>query len=199
MEVSGSAISILSTERLVLNFCQRLSGIATLSKQYADVAKPFNVKILDTRKTTPGLRVLEKWAVRTGGCQNHRTGLYDMIMLKDNHIDFCGGIEKAIHLVQKYLQDNNLKLPVEIETRNLKEVEEACSTGGINRIMLDNFTPEELKKAVSFIDKRFETEASGGITLHNLADYAKTGVDFISVGALTHSPFSVDISLKTVH
>jgi nicotinate-nucleotide pyrophosphorylase (carboxylating) len=198
MEFSGSAISILSTERLILNFCQRLSGIATVSNQYATIAKPFQVKILDTRKTTPGLRILEKWAVAIGGCDNHRIGLYDMIMLKDNHVDFCGGINQAINAVHSYQKSNKLNLKIEIETRNLKEVEEVCHIGGVDRIMLDNFSPQELNQAVQIINKRFETEASGGITLENLVDYAKSGVDFISVGALTHSAKSIDISLKTI-
>lgn len=198
MEFSGPAISILSTERLILNFCQRLSGIATVSNQYATIIKPYHAKILDTRKTTPGLRIPEKWAVHIGGCENHRIGLYDMLMLKDNHVDFCGGIQQAIKAANNYLITNNLNLKIEIETRNLKEVEEVCQIGGVNRIMLDNFSPEDLKEAIVMINKRFETEASGGITLENLVDYAKTGVDFISVGALTHSAKSVDISLKTV-
>jgi nicotinate-nucleotide pyrophosphorylase (carboxylating) len=198
MEFSGSAISILSTERLILNFCQRLSGIATISNQYAAIAKPFQVKILDTRKTTPGLRILEKWAVAIGGCDNHRIGLYDMIMLKDNHVDFSGGIKHAIKAVQAYQSAKKLNLKVEIETRNLNEVGEVCQIGGVDRIMLDNFSPQDLNQAVRIINKRFETEASGGITLENLVDYAKSGVDFISVGALTHSAKSIDINLKTV-
>ena len=198
MEFSGPAISILSTERLILNFCQRLSGIATTSNQYAAIAKPFQVKILDTRKTTPGLRILEKWAVAIGGCDNHRIGLYDMIMLKDNHVDFSGGVKQAIKAVQAYQSAKKLNLKVEIETRNLNEVEEVCQIGGVDRIMLDNFSPQELNQAVQIINRRFETEASGGITLENLVDYAKSGVDFISVGALTHSAKSVDINLKTV-
>jgi len=198
LKVSGNAVSILSGERLVLNFIQRLSGIASISKKYADLARPYNTTILDTRKTTPGLRVLEKYAVKTGGCDNHRTGLYDMIMLKDNHVDFCGGITKAIERTHQYLAEKNLDLKIEVETRNLQEVEEACKTGGIQRIMLDNFTPKDISLALNTINKRFETEASGGITYDNLIPYLETGVDFISIGALTHSVKSVDISLKTI-
>jgi len=198
LTVSGNAISILSGERLVLNFIQRLSGIASISKKYADLAKPYNVKVLDTRKTTPGLRILEKYAVKTGGCDNHRTGLYDMIMLKDNHVDFCGGITNAIERTNTYLSEKNLNLKIEVETRNLKEVEEACKTGGIHRMMLDNFSPNDIKLALKIINNRFETEASGGITYDNLIPYLETGVDYISIGALTHSVKSVDISLKTI-
>lgn len=197
LSVKGKAATILSGERLVLNFIQRLSGIATIANHYADLAKPYGVTILDTRKTTPGLRKLEKYAVKTGGCDNHRMGLYDMIMLKDNHIDFCGGITAAIQKTQSFLKENNLSLPIEVETRNLSEVKEACKVGGIQRIMLDNFQPHEIKEALTHINKQFETEASGGITKENLLDYLATGVDFISIGALTHSVKSIDISLKT--
>jgi nicotinate-nucleotide pyrophosphorylase (carboxylating) len=153
-------------------------------------------KILDTRKTTPTLRYFEKWAVRIGGGHNHRFGLYDMIMLKDNHIDFCGGIEKAILQVKDYQKQNNLNLPVEVETRTLKDVEDVLRTGNINRIMFDNFTPETMKQAIALVNKQYETEASGGITLETIRAYAETGVDYISVGALTHSSVSLDLSLK---
>jgi nicotinate-nucleotide pyrophosphorylase (carboxylating) len=197
LTVKGKASTILSGERLVLNFIQRLSGIATVANHYATLAKPYGVTILDTRKTTPGLRKLEKYAVKTGGCDNHRMGLYDMIMLKDNHIDFCGGITPAILKTQAYLKENNLSLPIEVETRNLAEVTEVCMIGGIQRIMLDNFSPDEIKEALKVINKQFETEASGGITKENLEAYLATGVDFISIGALTHSVKSTDISLKT--
>lgn len=197
LNVIGNAVSILSGERLVLNFIQRLSGIASISKKYADLAKPYNVIILDTRKTTPGLRLLEKYAVKTGGCDNHRTGLYDMIMLKDNHVDFCGGITNAIERTHKYLSEHNVNLKIEVETRNLKEVEEACKIGGIHRIMLDNFSPNDIKLALKIIDNRFETEASGGINIDNIIPYLETGVNYISIGALTHSVKSADISLKT--
>ncbi len=195
--LKGSASSILSSERLILNFVQRLSGIATLSKHYAQMAKPYGVTILDTRKTTPGLRLLEKYAVRVGGASNHRTGLYDMVMLKDNHVDFCGGIENAIVKTNNYLQQNNLTLAIEIETRNIEEVKEVLRVGGVQRIMLDNFNPEEITQALSLINKKYETEASGGINNSNLMEYLKTGVDFISIGALTHSSKNIDISLKT--
>lgn len=195
--LKGSAASILSSERLILNLLQRLSGIATLSRHYAEMAKPFGVTILDTRKTTPGLRLLEKYAVRVGGASNHRTGLYDMVMLKDNHVDFCGGIENAIVKTKNYLQQNNLNLAIEIETRNIEEVKEVLRVGGVQRIMLDNFSPEEINQALTLINKQYETEASGGINNSNLLEYLKTGVDFISIGALTHSSKNIDISLKT--
>jgi len=195
-EVLGSDISILTGERLVLNFLQRLSGIATQSKIISDVLIDYHTAVLDTRKTTPGMRLLEKWAVKMGGCQNHRLGLYDMIMLKDNHIDFAGGIAKAIEKTHQYLQFKGLNLPIEVETRNLDEVKQVMEAGRVNRIMLDNFSPEQLKEAIALIDKKFETEASGGITLQNIKAYAESGVDYISVGALTHSTKSLDLSLK---
>lgn len=195
-DVKGSDISILTAERLVLNFMQRLSGIATQSKKISEVLKDYHTTILDTRKTTPGMRLLEKWAVKTGGCQNHRMGLYDMVMLKDNHIDFAGGIEAAIKKTQAYLQEKGLNLKIEIETRSLDEVKEVLRVGGVHRIMLDNFNPELLKEAVELIAKRYETEASGGITMATIKDYAASGVDFISVGALTHSSKSIDLSMR---
>lgn len=195
-EIAGSDISILTAERLVLNFMQRLSGIATQSYVISHLLKDYHTIVLDTRKTTPGMRLLEKWAVQLGGCKNHRLGLYDMIMLKDNHIDFAGGIAQAIEKTHQYMQFKGLKLPIEIETRNLEEVKEVLQYGKIDRIMLDNFTPELLKEAVHLINKKFETEASGGITLENIQAYAASGVDFISVGALTHSAKSIDLSLR---
>ncbi|MDZ4666510.1 MAG: carboxylating nicotinate-nucleotide diphosphorylase [bacterium] len=195
-EIIGSDISILTAERLVLNFMQRLSGIATQSKKISDLLKDYHTTILDTRKTTPGMRLLEKWAVKLGGCKNHRIGLYDMIMIKDNHIDFAGGIKQAIDKTKQYLLFKGLNLPIEIETRNLEEVRQVLEVGGVNRIMLDNFKPELLKEAVELIGKRFETEASGGITIDNIELYAACEVDFISVGALTHSSKSIDLSLR---
>jgi nicotinate-nucleotide pyrophosphorylase (carboxylating) len=195
--VEGKAASILSAERLVLNFVQRLSGVATLSKKYADLAKPFKTKILDTRKTTPGHRILEKYAVRVGGCHNHRMGLYDMVMLKDNHIDFCGGITNAINKTKQYLTKHKLELKIEVETRNLDEVKEVCDEGGVDRIMLDNFSPSQIIEALKIIEGRFEAEASGGIHEENILSYLQTNIDYISIGALTHSPKSIDISLKT--
>ncbi|MFN8284748.1 MAG: carboxylating nicotinate-nucleotide diphosphorylase [Chitinophagales bacterium] len=194
--VYGSAISILTAERLVLNCMQRMSGIATKTNEYVKAIEGTNAKVIDTRKTTPNIRFLEKYAVTVGGGSNHRFGLYDMIMLKDNHIDFCGGITKAVNKVKTYLQQNNLDLRIEVETRNLDHVKEAVACDGIHRIMLDNFTPEKVKEAVNIINKKYETEASGGITLETIRSYAETGVDFISVGALTHSVKSLDLSLK---
>jgi nicotinate-nucleotide pyrophosphorylase (carboxylating) len=197
-ELEGPARSMLTAERTLLNFMQRLSGIATVSKQYADAVKGTNTKILDTRKTTPNLRALEKYAVKMGGSENHRFGLYDMIMLKDNHIDFAGGIEKAIDDTHVYLKKNNLNLKIEIETRSVDEVKRVVKHGKIDRIMLDNFTPEKIKEALQIIDGKYETEASGGITLENIKEYAQTGVDFISIGALTHHIKSLDLSLKFI-
>lgn len=194
--VQGSVHSILKSERLVLNCAQRLSGIATTANKIVQLVDGLNTKILDTRKTTPGLRFLEKWAVTVGGAYNHRIGLYDMIMLKDNHVDYAGGITAAIQRTQAYLAENKLNLKIEVETRNISEVNEVLLAGGVNRIMLDNFTPAQLKEAVTLINGRFETEASGGITLETVREYAETGVDFISIGALTHSVKSMDISLK---
>ena len=192
----GSSQKMLTAERTLLNFMQRMSGIATTARKYADVVKGTKTRILDTRKTTPNMRVFEKYAVQLGGCTNHRFGLFDMVMLKDNHIDFAGGIEKAIDKTRKYLEDNNLDLKIEIETRNLEEVKRVIGHGGVDRIMLDNFTPALVKEAVELIQGRYETEASGNITLDNLRDYAEAGVDFISVGALTHHIASLDLSLK---
>ncbi len=194
----GKSRSLLTAERLVLNCMQRMSGIATKTNRFVQEIKGTNAKVLDTRKTTPGMRELEKWAVRIGGGHNHRMGLYDMIMLKDNHVDFCGGIEQAILKTRKYLKKNKLDLKVEIETRSLDEVEQVLAVGQVDRIMLDNFTPARIKKALKLIDGRFETEASGGITLETIRKYAETGVDYISVGALTHSYNSLDLSLKAV-
>ncbi len=195
-EVIGSTLEILRTERIVLNCMQRMSGIATQTRKFCDAVKGTKAVILDTRKTTPLFRYFEKWAVRIGGGQNHRMGLYDMIMLKDNHIDSAGGIAKALSKTQNYLKDNNLFLKIEIETRNLEEVNQVLNAGGADRIMLDNFTPEDLSQAVKLINKRAETEASGKITLENVREYALTGVDFISTGSITHSYKSLDLSLK---
>ncbi|MCS6934960.1 MAG: carboxylating nicotinate-nucleotide diphosphorylase [Chitinophagales bacterium] len=194
--LQGDAKSILRAERVILNYMQRMSAIATLTRRYVDAVAGTGARILDTRKTTPGFRYFEKWAVRIGGGFNHRMGLYDMIMLKDNHIDFCGGIEKAILAVEQYQLRMGLQLPVEVETRNLHEVEQVLRTGKVTRIMFDNFDPHTMKQAVAMVAGRFETEASGGINLHNVRSYAETGVDFISVGALTHSAGSLDMSLK---
>jgi nicotinate-nucleotide pyrophosphorylase (carboxylating) len=194
--VYGSAISILTAERLVLNCMQRMSGIATKTSEYVKAIEGTNAKVIDTRKTTPNLRFLEKYSVTVGGGFNHRFGLYDMIMLKDNHIDFCGGITKAVNKVHEYLKSNNLDLRIEVETRNLENVKEVLMCGGIDRIMLDNFVPEKVKEAVDLINGKYETEASGGITLETIRSFAETGVDFISVGALTHSVRSLDLSLK---
>ncbi len=194
--VTGNAHGLLKSERLLLNIMQRLSGIATIAHIAAEKIKNYPTKVLDTRKTTPNLRILEKWAVTVGGGQNHRIGLYDMIMLKDNHVDVAGGIVNALHKAKSYLIENNLTLGIEIETRSLSEVKEALTQLPFQRIMLDNFTPETAKEAVALINKQCETEASGGITLDNIEDYAKSGVDFISLGMLTHSVKSLDISFK---
>ena len=198
LEVQGAERNILSCERLVLNCMQRMSGIATLTKKYVDAVAGTNAKILDTRKTTPLFRAAEKWAVKIGGGENHRFGLYDMILIKDNHVDYAGGIKPAIEKANFYLKENNLNIPIEIETRNLDEVKQVLVTGNVNRIMLDNFTPELIREALKLIDKKMETEVSGGITLETIRAYAETGVDFISVGALTHSYTSLDLSLKAV-
>ncbi|MEI6049792.1 MAG: carboxylating nicotinate-nucleotide diphosphorylase [Bacteroidota bacterium] len=196
--LSGRQQSILKSERLVLNIMQRMSGIATSAGEYAGLLKGLKTKILDTRKTTPGFRFLEKEAVRIGGGMNHRMGLFDMIMLKDNHIDYAGGIEKAIDMTRAYLNKNNLNLKVEIEARSLEDVKTILLTGGINRIMLDNFSINDTLSAVKMISGRYETESSGGITLATLRSYAECGVDFISVGALTHHIKSLDMSLKAI-
>ncbi|OYT10397.1 MAG: nicotinate-nucleotide diphosphorylase (carboxylating) [Bacteroidetes bacterium 4572_112] len=193
--VSGSAISILTAERLALNFMQRMSGIATATNRYVKAIEGTNTKVLDTRKTTPLLRELEKYSVKVGGGENHRFALYDMIMIKDNHIDFAGGIPQAIDSCNKYLKDNNLNLRIEVEVRDLDELNQVLAKGNIHRIMLDNFTPKQISEALVIIDKRFETEASGGITIETIRAYAETGVDYISVGALTHHIKSQDMSL----
>ncbi len=189
---------ILQTERVVLNIMQRMCGIATLTHQYSQKISGYHTKILDTRKTTPNFRLLEKEAVRIGGGYNHRYALYDMIMLKDNHIDYCGGIEKAVNKAWNYVTAKKPGLKIEVETRNLQEVKEVVATGlgKVSRVMLDNFTPMMICEALSIIDKQFETESSGGINLDNIEKYAQTGVDFISVGALIHQAQSVDLSLK---
>jgi len=196
--VQGKVWTLLKTERLVLNIMQRMSGIATRTNEYVKRLDGLHTKVLDTRKTTPGMRVLEKMAVKTGGGENHRMGLYDMVMLKDNHIDFAGGIEKAITSVKKYLKENNKDLKIEVEVRNMDELNEVMRVGGIHRIMLDNFDIEQTKAAVELIDGKYETESSGGITMDTLRDYAECGVDYISVGALTHHIKSLDMSLKAM-
>jgi nicotinate-nucleotide pyrophosphorylase (carboxylating) len=198
--ISGSSRSILSGERLALNFMQRMSGIATQTSLLVKLTEGTKAKILDTRKTTPLLREIEKMAVRLGGGENHRMGLYDMIMIKDNHVDFAGGIGKAIDAVHEYLKlkVEGLRLKIEIEVRNFDELQQVLAKGGIDRIMLDNFSVPDLREAVKIIAGRFETEASGGITIDNLRSYAETGVDYISVGALTHHIKSLDMSLKAV-
>jgi nicotinate-nucleotide pyrophosphorylase (carboxylating) len=194
--IRGKAQSILAVERTLLNFMQRMSGIATVTNQLVKLLDGTSTRLLDTRKTTPGIRYMEKWAVRIGGGVNHRFALYDMIMLKDNHVDFAGGIQQAIERTQAYLKATGKELKVEIEVRNLDELEQVLAIGKVDRIMLDNFTPELLREAVQRIGGRFETEASGGITKETLRSFAETGVDFISVGALTHSFKSLDLSLK---
>ncbi len=196
--VEGNAQSILSAERTALNFIQRMSGIATFTYKMVRKLEGLKTKILDTRKTTPVNRAIEKMAVQIGGGHNHRFGLYDMIMIKDNHVDFAGGITQAIMATNEYLSNNNKDLKIEIEVRNFQELREAMETGGIDRIMLDNFTPEDLLMAVQIINHEYETEASGGITIENIREYAETGVDFISVGALTHQIKSLDLSLKAI-
>jgi len=196
--VTGSSRSILTSERLVLNFMQRMSGIATQTNQILRVIEGCNTKLLDTRKTTPGIRYLEKWAVKIGGGENHRFGLYDLIMLKDNHVDYAGGVTKAIQKTKEYLLKTKKSLGIIVEVRNLDELDEAINEGGVMRIMLDNFNPTDLKEALKRVPAEIETEASGGITLSNIRDYAETGVQYISVGALTHSVKSMDLSLKAM-
>ena len=197
-DITGNTRAILQTERLVLNIMQRMSGIATKTQKYVDRLQGLKTKVLDTRKTTPGMRFLEKEAVRIGGGYNHRMGLYDMIMLKDNHIDFAGGISKAIEKTRLYLQRKNLDLKVEIEARNFNEIKEILATGGVDRIMLDNFSIQDTRSAVKMINGRFETESSGGIKFDNIRAYAECGVDYISVGDLTHHINSLDLSLKAI-
>jgi nicotinate-nucleotide pyrophosphorylase (carboxylating) len=194
--LKGSARSILSAERLVLNVMQRMSGIATKTRQMVDQISHTKSILLDTRKTTPGIRLIEKEAVKIGGAENHRFGLYDMIMIKDNHIDYAGGIPNAIKKANAYLSEQKKQLKIEIEVRSIKELNEVIGEGGVDRIMLDNFTPKEIIRALELISGNYETEASGGITDDTIVDYAETGVDFISVGALTHSVKSLDLSLK---
>ncbi len=196
MVVSGKVRSLLQTERLMLNIMQRMSGIATMTNKYVERLKGTNTHVLDTRKTTPGLRMLEKQAVKIGGGMNHRIGLFDMILLKDNHIDFAGGIANAINRCHEYLREKGLDLKIEIEVRNFDELRQAMECGGINRIMLDNFSVADTRKAVEMVAGRFETESSGGITFDTIRDYAECGVDFISVGALTHSVKGLDMSFK---
>ena len=197
-KISGKVISILQAERLLLNFMQRMSGIATQTAKYADLIKDLPCKVLDTRKTTPGLRHIEKLAVAIGGGSNHRMGLYDMVMLKDNHIDFAGGIEKAINKVVNYLKEKKKDIRIEVEVRDFDELNEVLRVGKVHRIMLDNFTVEDTKIAVDIINGEYEVESSGGITFDTLRNYAECGVDFISVGALTHQIKSLDLSLKAV-
>lgn len=196
MVVSGKVRSLLQTERLMLNIMQRMSGIATMTNKYVERLKGTNTHVLDTRKTTPGLRMLEKQAVKIGGGMNHRIGLFDMILLKDNHVDFAGGIANAINRCHEYLREKGLDLKIEIEVRNFDELRQAMECGGINRIMLDNFSVADTRKAVEMVSGRFETESSGGITFDTIRDYAECGVDFISVGALTHSVKGLDMSFK---
>lgn len=196
MIVTGKVRSLLQTERLMLNIMQRMSGIATMTNKYVERLKGTHTHVLDTRKTTPGLRMLEKQAVKIGGGMNHRIGLFDMILLKDNHVDFAGGIANAINRCHEYLREKGLDLKIEIEVRNFDELQQAMDCGGINRIMLDNFSVLDTKKAVELIAGRFETESSGGITFDTIRDYAECGVDFISVGALTHSVKGLDMSFK---
>ena len=196
MVVTAKVRSLLQTERLMLNIMQRMSGIATMTNKYVERLKGTKTHVLDTRKTTPGLRMLEKQAVKIGGGMNHRIGLFDMILLKDNHVDFCGGITNAITRCHEYLKEKGLDLKIEIEVRNFDELAEAMNCGGINRIMLDNFSVADTKKAVDIVGGKFETESSGGITFDTIRDYAECGVDFISVGALTHSVKGLDMSFK---
>lgn len=198
MVVTGKTRSLLQTERLMLNIMQRMSGIATMTAKYVERLKGTKTRVLDTRKTTPGMRMLEKQAVKIGGGTNHRIGLFDMILLKDNHIDFAGGITNAIDRCHKYLEEKGLNLKIEIEVRSFDEMNQVLEHGGVDRIMLDNFTPADTKKAVEIIAGRYETESSGGITFDTIRDYAECGVDFISVGALTHSVKGLDMSFKAI-
>ncbi|MDA3892280.1 MAG: carboxylating nicotinate-nucleotide diphosphorylase [Salinivirgaceae bacterium] len=197
-EIEGKETAILQTERLVLNFLQRMSGIATQTNEYVQLLDGLATKILDTRKTTPGMRLFEKMAVKLGGGENHRMGLYDMIMIKDNHIDFAGGISQAISRTKEYLKAKNKNLRIEVEARSFSEIKEIMGVGGIDRIMIDNFSVEDTKKAIELIGGKYETESSGGITKNTLRAYAECGVDYISVGALTHQIKSLDLSLKAI-
>jgi len=197
-DVEAKVHTILQCERLVLNCMQRMSGIATLTHQYVEQLKGFKTRLLDTRKTTPNFRLLEKEAVKIGGGVNHRFGLYDMIMLKDNHIDYCGGIEKAIEKAFAYAKEKNTGLKIEVETRSIDDVKRVMAVGKVDRIMLDNFTPAQITEALSIINGKYETEASGGIDLHNIKSYAATGVDYISSGAVIHHAVSLDLSLKAI-
>ena len=197
-KLHGSAQKMLTAERTVLNFMQRMSGIATTTHEYVEMVKDTSVTLLDTRKTTPNMRIFEKYAVEVGGAQNHRFGLFDMMMLKDNHIDFAGGIEKAIDAAVAYQKAHGLNLKIEVETRSLEDVQRVLAHGGAHRIMFDNFTPAQVREGVQLVNHQMETEASGGITNETLHDYAETGVDFISIGAFTHHIASLDLSLKTV-
>ena len=197
-DVEGKVQSLLQTERLMLNIMQRMSGVASRTREYVKALEGTKTRVLDTRKTTPGLRLLEKAAVKIGGGVNHRIGLYDMILLKDNHVDFAGGIENAIRRTKAYLKEKHKDLKIEIEVRNFDELAQVMAVGGVDRIMLDNFTPENTRKAVDLIAGKYETESSGGITFSTLKDYADCGVDYISVGALTHSVKSLDMSFKAV-
>ena len=196
MVVTGKVRSLLQTERLMLNVMQRMSGIATMTRRYVKQLEGTHTRVLDTRKTTPGMRMLEKEAVKIGGGVNHRIGLFDMILLKDNHVDFAGGIDKAIHRAKEYCKEKGKDLKIEIEVRNLDELQQVLDLGGVDRNMFDNFTPELTRKAVEMVGGRYETESSGGITFDTLRQYAETGVDFISVGALTHSVKGLDMSFK---
>ena len=196
MVVEGSVRSLLQTERLMLNIVQRMSGIATITHKYMELLKGTKAKVLDTRKTTPGMRILEKMAVKIGGGENHRIGLFDMILLKDNHVDFAGGISNAIDRCHEYLKTKNKDLKIEIEVRSIDELNQVLEHGGVNRIMLDNFSVEKTRMAVDLISGKYEIESSGGITLDTIRNYAECGVDYISVGALTHSVKSLDISFK---
>ena len=198
MIVTGKVRSLLQTERLMLNIMQRMSGIATMTSKYVERLEGTHTRVLDTRKTTPGMRMLDKQAVKIGGGCNHRIGLFDMILLKDNHVDFSGGIANAINRCHEYLKEKGLDLKIEIEVRNFEELKQAMDCGGIDRIMLDNFSVEDTKKAVEIVGGKYETESSGGITFDTLRDYAECGVDFISVGALTHSVKGLDMSFKAV-
>ena len=198
MIVTGKVRSLLQTERLMLNIMQRMSGIATMTSKYVERLEGTHTRVLDTRKTTPGMRMLEKQAVKIGGGCNHRIGLFDMILLKDNHVDFSGGIANAINRCHEYLKEEGLDLKIEIEVRNFEELKQAMDCGGIDRIMLDNFSVKDTKKAVEIVGGKYETESSGGITFDTLRDYAECGVDFISVGALTHSVKGLDMSFKAV-